>query len=90
MKKIDIIDWILSQSNTADLEEVREALKDRVKTLSTRLKYELKPGMKVKVSGSKKITKGEVKRVNKTRAILNVVINGVEMQYSVPFSMISI
>ena len=90
MQKHEIIDWVLANSDLNELSDIREAIKDRKQTLSSKLKYELSPGMIVNVNGSKKFTEGKVKKVNKTRAILDVSIRGDSYSYNVPFSMISI
>ena len=89
MNNNTIIDWILSQNNVDSLRPISEAIKDRKQTLSSKLKYELKPGMSVNVNGSNKFDEGVVVKVNKTRAVLNVDINGQTYGYNVPFSMIS-
>ena len=85
-----VIDWILSESDIDEIQDIKEVLKDRMQTLSSKLKYQISPGMTVKVNGSNKFTEGEVKKVNKTRAVLKVNVDGKAVQYSVPFTMISI
>ena len=89
MNKSTIIDWILSQNDVDSLRPISEAIKDRKKTLSSKLKYELEPGMVVNVIGSNKFDEGVVVKINKTRAVLNVNISGITYGYNVPFSMIS-
>lgn len=89
MDKSTIIDWVLSQTNANVLRPISEAIRDRKDTLSSKLKYELEPDMEVDINGTKKFNKGIVVKVNKTRAVIKVVINGDEQQYTVPFSMIS-
>ena len=89
MNKSTIIDWILSQNDVNSLRPISEAIKDRKQTLSSKLKYELKPGMLVNVNGSNKFNEGVVVKVNKTRAVLDVNIKGNTYGYNVPFSMIS-
>ena len=90
MQKNEIIDWVLTHSDLNELSDIREAIKDRKETLSSKLKYQLSPGMMVNVNGAKKFKEGRVKKVNKTRAVLMVNINGITEGYNVPFSMISI
>ena len=90
MQKNEIIDWVLTHSDLNELSDIREAIKDRKQTLSGKLKYELSPGMMVNVNGAKEFTEGRVKKVNRTRAVLLVDINGITEGYNVPFSMISI
>lgn len=90
MEKNEVIDWILTHSDLNEFSDIADAIRDRKQTLSSKLKYELSPGMMVNVNGSKKFTEGKVKKVNKTRAILDVSIRGDNYSYNVPFSMISI
>ena len=90
MQKNEIIDWVLTHSDLNELSDIREAIKDRKQTLSGKLKYELSPGMTVNVNGAKEFTEGKVKKVNRTRAVLEVNVNGITQGYNVPFSMISI
>ena len=89
MNKSTIIDWILSQNDVDSLHPISKAIKDRKHTLSSKLKYELEPGMVVNVIGSNKFDEGVVVKINKTRAVLNVNISGNTYGYNVPFSMIS-
>ena len=84
-----VIDWILVQENTDSINSIASAIRDRKQTLSSKLKYQLTPGMNVDVIGAKKFTEGEVIKVNKTRAVLKVYIDGKGIQYTVPFTMIS-
>ena len=90
MNKDQVIDWILTTSEIDELSDVKSALNDRRDTLSSKIKYQLSPGMTVKVNGTSKFTEGEVKKVNKTRAVLEVNINGNVERYNVPFTMLSI
>jgi hypothetical protein len=90
MDKTKIIDWILDQSDINEFVDIAEAIKDRKKTLSSKIKYKLSPGMTVNVNGSNKFSEGEITKINKTRAILKVFINEQKYQYNVPFSMLSI
>ena len=89
MNKSTVIDWILAQTDVDLINSVSSAIKDRKSTLSSKLKYQLTPGMNVDVIGAKKFTEGEVIKVNKTRAVLKVYIDGKGIQYTVPFTMIS-
>ena len=89
MNKSTVIDWILAQTDVDLINSVSSAIKDRKSTLSSKLKYRLTPGMNVNVIGANKFTEGEVVKVNKTRAVLKVYIDGKGTQYSVPFTMIS-
>jgi|5B_taG_2_1085324.scaffolds.fasta_scaffold91788_2 hypothetical protein len=90
MNKDRVIDWIFLSSNIDELRDIKDAVRERISTLSSKIKYKISPGMTVKVDGSNKFTEGEVKKVNKTRAVLKVNINGNVEHYNVPFTMISI
>jgi hypothetical protein len=89
MNKSTVIDWILAQTDIDLINSVSSAIKDRKNTLSSKLKYRLTPGMNVNVIGTNKFTEGEVIKVNKTRAVIKVYINGRGTRYNVPFSMLS-
>ena len=59
--------------------------KDRKSILGNRLKYELKPGDKVTVRGSRGTEEGTVTKVNRTRAVIDMRGGS----WTVPFSMIT-
>lgn len=68
-----------------DLREIRSTVKNRIERLAKAHKYNLKPGMKVRITGSNKLEKGTVIKINRTRAVVDV--DGIE--WTVPFSMIA-
>ena len=88
MKEIilqDVLDYILKCKDNDKLVAINNAIKDKFKTNASYLKYKLMPGDKVRVSGSNKIEKGTIHKVNGTRAIVNVG----DMKWNVPFTMLT-
>ena len=85
----DVLDYILKCNNNDKLVEINEALKDKLKTNSSYLKYNLKPDDIVKVTGSNKVARGRIYKVNRTRAIVKVTVDEVPMHWNVPFTMIT-
>mgnify|MGYP003142649640 CR=1 FL=1 len=85
--KEDVIDYILTCDHD-DLNIIKDCVKDRGKTLSSKLKYGLKVGQHVKITGTGKLEEGTIEKVNKTRAVVSVKINDQVYSYNVPFSMI--
>jgi hypothetical protein len=88
MKEIilqDVLDYILKCKDNDKLVAINDAIKDKFKTNASYLKYKLMPGDKVRVSGSNKIEKGTIHKVNRTRAIVNVG----DMKWNVPFTMLT-
>tara|TARA_R100000781_G_scaffold114850_1_gene87224 strand:+ start:3567 stop:3845 length:279 start_codon:yes stop_codon:yes gene_type:complete len=85
--KEDVIDYILTCDHN-ELNDIKDCVRDRSKTLSSKLKYSLQVGQHVKITGTGKFEEGIVEKVNKTRAVVKVDINGTNYSYNVPFSMI--
>ena len=85
----DVLDYILKCKDNNNLVKINELLKDKLKSNASKLKYELKPGDKVRVNGTNKFESGVVTKVNKSRAILDVMINDIKYSYTVPFTMIT-
>tara|TARA_R110000765_G_scaffold388362_2_gene480616 strand:- start:526 stop:813 length:288 start_codon:yes stop_codon:yes gene_type:complete len=82
-----IMDFILS-CNRDDLNSIAECVKDRKKIMNSKLKYLLRVGQTVTISGTGKFEEGVIEKVNKARAIVKVQIDGKSFTYNVPFSMI--
>ena len=85
----DVLDYILKCKDNDKLVEINELLKSRLKTISSKLKYTLKPGDKVRVTGTGKFEHGVVTKVNRTKAVLDVYIDDKLYKYTVPFTMIT-
>ena len=78
---------IMKIDNIEMLRYIGRFIQNRRKTISSKLKYELRIGQEVIVDdGKNRKEEGVVKKVNRTRAVVD--LNG--MQYNVPFSMIAI
>ena len=85
----DVLDYILTTKDNDILVKINEVVKDRLSTNSSRLKYELEPGDKVKITGSGKITEGIVHKVNRTRALVTTYYNDRKTKFNVPFTMLT-
>ena len=77
---------IMKIDNVEMLRYIGRFIQDRRKTISNKLKYELRVDQEVIVDDGKSKQRGVVKKVNRTRAVVD--LNGIK--YNVPFSMISI
>ena len=69
----DVLDFILTTKDNDTLVTINEAVKDRLSTNSSRLKYELEPGDKV----------------NRTRALVITYWNDKKTKFHVPFTMLT-
>ena len=76
--------------NLTDLDEVFNMVKSRRKTLANENAAKLVKGEEVEITGSNKIEKGTVVKVNRTRAVIDVwdANKKFSVSYNVPFSMI--
>ena len=81
----DVLDFILKCNDNDKLTIIEKAIKDKFRYNSSRLKYDLQVGDKVRISGSNRIEEGTIHKVNRTRAIVNVG----NMKWNVPFTMIT-
>ena len=93
MKEIilqDILDYILKCKDNDKLVEMNDAIKDRFRTTASYLKYTLQVGDTVRITGSGKVDKGVVTKINRTRAVIRVENeNELHIKYNVPFTMIT-
>ena len=86
----DILDYILKCKDNDKLVEMNDAIKDRFRTTASYLKYALKPGDKVRITGSGRIDRGVITKVNRTRAVVKVYLEDKNWaRYNVPFTMIT-
>ena len=85
----DVLDYILKCKDNNKLVEINEVIKDRFKTTSSYLKYNLKIGDKVRITGSGRITKGVIHKVNRTRAVVISYWNDKKTKFNVPFTMLT-
>ena len=89
-KMIERKELLLKLMEMGDLGELRliqSAVRDRIKEVSSAIKYDLDKGDKVKVKSPRRELQddGVIVKVNRTRAVVN--INGTS--WNVPFSMIT-
>ena len=68
-----------------ELKLIRTAINDRIKEVSSRIKYELKKGDAIIVTSKKGVEDGIIEKINRTRAVVRM--NGTS--WNVPFSMIT-
>ena len=68
-----------------DLRHIKSVIMDKITLVAKSNARKLKPGMKVKISGSNRLEKGTIIKVNRTRAVVDV--DGI--QWTVPFSMLT-
>ena len=68
-----------------ELKLIRTAINDRIKEVSSRIKYELKKGDAIIVTSKKGVEDGIIEKINRTRAVVRM--NGTS--WNVPFSMIA-
>ena len=86
----DVLDYILKCKDNDKLVEINEAVKDRFRTTASYLKYTLQVGDTVRITGSGKVDKGVVTKINRTRAVIRVENeNELPIKYNVPFTMIT-
>ena len=78
-KKINI------SEDLRELRQIQQFIKDRKRTLGSRLKYSLVIGDKVTVNNGRTSDKGTVTKINRTRAVVDM--RG--SSWNVPFSMIT-
>ena len=72
-------------NNIEDLKDIRNTVRNRIDKLAMDRKYNLKPGMKVRITGSNKLERGIIVKVNRTRAVVDID----NKNWTVPFSMIT-
>ena len=85
----DVLDYILNCKDNETLSAISSTIKDKRKYNASHLKYSLEIGDKVKVNGTGKFEHGIVTKVNKSRAVLDVMIDDKKYSYTVPFTMIT-
>ena len=81
----EITKQIMMINNTDDLNHIKRMLKMRREDVARDLKYELKPGDRIRTD-SNRIPTGTIVKVNRTKAIVRDE-NG--QQWTVPLTMIS-
>ena len=89
--KNDLLVLINTLDNVDDLRAVKSMAIDKLESLGRQAKYSLIPGDKVSISGSGKIEKGKIIKINRTRAVVDCFDKKRKamIHYTVPFSMIT-
>ena len=79
---------LIPSLNKIELDDLQRDVRQRIVEVAGDIKYELRPGVKVIVNGGRRLKqeKGEVVKVNRTRA--EVRINGTI--WNVPFTLLSL
>ena len=89
MIQSELVDRICSDirdvKNTNDLRVISNAIKQTRKWLAAEIGNKLQVGDNVRISGSNKIERGEIIKINRTRAVVRID----NQQWTVPFSMIT-
>ena len=81
----NITDSIRKITNTNHLREIQKEIKEQRDYIGKKIGNQLQRGDKVKVNGVRGIEYGEIIKINRTRAVVNID----DMHWNVPFSMIT-
>ena len=81
----NITDSIRKITNTNHLRMIQDEIKEQRDYIGRKIGNQLQRGDKVRVSGTNGIEYGEVTKVNRTRAVVNID----DRSWNVPFSMIT-
>ena len=81
----NITDSIRKITNTNHLREIQKEIKEQRDYIGKKIGNQLQRGDKVKVNGGRGIEYGEIIKINRTRAVVNID----DMHWNVPFSMIT-
>ena len=86
IERKELLIQLMQMRDLDELRLIQSAIRDRIKEVSSAIKYDLDKGDIVTVnSSSKDNEEGTIVKVNRTRAVVN--INGTS--WNVPFSMIA-
>jgi len=85
MNKKEIALEIMSLTDKLDVRYLKNICDEQIRSISNALKYDLRPGDSVKVDSKRLIEEGIIKKINRTRAVVE--INN--KKWNVPFSMIT-
>ena len=84
----DLYKYINTLDSIDDLNIVKIMVKNRRDMLSVETKLGLIIGEKVMIKGAGKFETGKILKINRTRAKMEVYVDGKKCIYTVPFSMI--
>ena len=85
IERKELLTKLMQIRDINELRLIRSAISDRIKEVSSRIKYELKKGDAIIVSSKKGVEDGVIEKINRTRAVVKM--NGTS--WNVPFSMIT-
>ena len=86
IERKEILQTLMSIQDVEELKLIGRCVRDRIDEVGGRIKYSLKPNDRVIITSRDKVEHGSIRKVNRTRAVVN--ING--NLYNVPFSMITL
>ena len=86
----EITKFINDLNSLDDIKKYQDMLSNRRDTLARKTKYNLVIGEEVTISGSGRIEKGKIVKINRTRAVVDCFdkMRDKMIHYTVPFSMI--
>ena len=85
IERKELLADLMQIKDVNELRLIRSAISDRIKEVSSRIKYELRKGDAIIVTSKKGVEDGVIEKVNRTRAVVRM--NGTS--WNVPFSMIT-
>ena len=87
IERKELLIQLMQMRDLDELRLIQSAIRDRIKEVSSAIKYDLDKGDKVIIDSPRRELKeeGTIVKVNRTRAVVN--INGTS--WNVPFSMIT-
>ena len=85
IERKELLTKLMQIRDINELRLIRSAISDRIKEVSSRIKYELKKGDAIIVTSKKGVEDGIIEKINRTRAVVRM--NGTS--WNVPFSMIT-
>ena len=86
IERKEVLQTLMSIDDISELKLIRSAISDRIEEVSSRIKYGLKINDRVKVDNRGRIEYGNITKINRTRAVVNIDGKG---KYNVPFSLIT-
>ena len=85
IERKELLADLMQIKDVNELRLIRSAISDRIKEVSSRIKYELRKGDAIIVTSKKGVEDGIIEKINRTRAVVRM--NGTS--WNVPFSMIT-
>ena len=85
IERRELLGDLMQMEDVNELRLIRSAINDRIKEISSRIKYKLKKGDAITVTSKKGVEEGIIEKINRTRAVVRM--NGTS--WNVPFSMIT-